>query len=154
MPVSFRRDNDVATVCANPSGDFDWSGDTTLRNLAAVTMHKNGWSQGRFLHDELFLVRHIVKAPGGCEVIDASRIVESLREGWTQVLRDRLLADPGAESLGQHLDDLTTGDRLSCGIGARRAELSSAYGHAHTLCWPVTGGLNVADPTLLRFASR
>lgn len=153
MPVSFRLNGAVAIVCANPSGEFDWSGNTTLRNHAAVMTHKNGWSRGRFLHDELFLVRRIVKALGG-EVIDASLIVESLREGWTQVLRDHLLADPGAESLGQHLDDLTTGDRLSCVIGARGAELSSKYGLAHALSWPVAGVLNVGDPTLLRFASR
>jgi hypothetical protein len=57
MPASFRRDDEVATVTASASGDFDWSGSATLRNLAAVKMHENGWSRGYFLHDELFLVR-------------------------------------------------------------------------------------------------
>jgi hypothetical protein len=154
MPVSFQRGREIATVTASPSGDLQWSGDTALRNVAAVTMHENCWSRGRFLHDELFVVRRIVKALDGCEVIDASLIVESLREGWTQVLRDHLLADPGAASLGQHLDDLTAGDRLSCRIEARGEKLSSAYGPGHTLCWPVTGVLSVGDPTTLRFASR
>jgi hypothetical protein len=159
MPVSLRRDNCVATVCASQSGVFEWSGDpttgsTTLAYLAATTMHDKGWAQGRFLHDELFVVRRVAKALGRCTIIDADITVKTLREGWIQLLRDHLTPDPGAAALGQHLDDLRTGDGIGCRIEARGAKLLPANGPAHTRCWPASGGLNVGDLQYLRFASR
>lgn len=153
MPVSFHRYNRVATVSASRSGDFEWSGDTTTANLATEIMHKNGWGRGRFVSDELFLVRRVVKVLGNCEVVDADVIVKSLREGWIQLLRDNLMPDPAAH-IGERLDDLTAWDGLGCKIEARGGKLSQAYGPAHTCSWPVSGVVSVGDPTFLRFVSR
>jgi hypothetical protein len=156
MPVSFQRCNRVvATVSASLDGEFKWSGDTPTANIATEIMHEKGWTRGRFLNDELFLVRRVVKVLGDCEVevVDAELIVKSLREGWIQLLRDNLLPDPAAH-LGRGLDDLTRWNGSVCQIEARGATLSTADGRAHTRRWPVNGVVSVGDPQFLRFTSR
>lgn len=154
MAISFRHYNRVAMVSAGRSGDFEWSGDTTTANFATAIMYANGWTRGTFLSDELFVVRRVVKVLGDCEALDADLAVNSLRDGWTQLLRDHLMPDPGAPELGQHLFNLTTGRGVACDIEARGSKLSLAYGHARTRRWPVSGVVSVADPTFLRFPSR
>lgn len=151
MSVSFRLCGRIATVSARESGDFEWSGDPATASLATRIMHDNAWTWGRFLSDELFLVRRVAKLLGNCEVVDADSIAESLREGWVQLLRDNLMPDA---DLGLRIDDLIAWRGLGCQIEARGAKLSLAYGHAPTRLWPVSGVVSVRDPTLLRFASQ
>lgn len=153
MPVSIQRYERVATVSASQNGDFVWSGERTTVNAATEIMCARSWRRGRFLSDELFLAQRVSKVLGDCDVVDSDAVVKSLREGWTQLLRDHLMPDPAAH-LGQHLYDLTTGSGLACQVVARGQKLSLTYGHAHTRCWGVSGVVSVGDPTFLRFSSR
>jgi hypothetical protein len=156
--VSLIRDKSIATLTANSGGDFKWTGgpatgSKVLADLAAATMIQNGWTRGRYLSDDLFLARRIAKAIGGCAVVDAEQVVETLRADWTRLLRNNLMPDPGI-SLGQHLDDLRPGDGVTCRIECRGEQVSLADGPAHTRCWPVFGTVYVGGSEFLKFGSR
>lgn len=155
MPVSVLRQNRIATVTAGSEwpGNFEWSGDAELASSAAEMMNRNGWGWGRFLGDELFLARRVAKVLGDCEVVNLDFIVASVREDWTELLRDNLMPDPAVNS-GERLDDLVAWNGLGCHIEARGQELSLAYGIAAARRWPVSGVVSVGDPRFLVFESR
>ena len=150
--VSLRHRGCTVTIKANEEGEFECSGDAPSVARARAIMHQNDWTRGRFLSDELFVVRRVAHEIGDCEVVDEGLVVNSLRDGWIQLLRENLLSDPAAH-LGKHLDDLTTGYRLRCRVETRATALSQSCGSARVHSWPVKGVVSVGDPTFLHFPS-
>jgi hypothetical protein len=152
MSVSFRRNQWVANVSANQNGEMECSGDTVLTVPANQIMNDKGWTRGNFLSDELFLAKRVVKELGDCEIVDADGIINSLRDGWIQLLRDNLSPDPAAAVLGEHLNWLRTGKQVGCTIVIRTGSLTTVgQGRARRL--PVMGTVEVGNPDFLRFAS-
>ena len=152
MSVSIRRSQRIANITANQKGEMEWSGYQILTVRANKIMHDKDWSHGLFLSDELFLAQRIVKELGDCEIDDANLIVNSLRDGWIQLLRDHLWPDPAAAVLGEHLHWLRTGKEVDCTIVIRTASLKSdGLGRARPCL--VTGRVEVRNPDFLRFAS-
>ncbi len=132
MSVSIRWHGLEATVSAK-DGDFEWTGNPGLAVRARQIAHENQWQRGSYKSDEFFLALQVAKKLGDCEVVDASEIVRSLRDGWLQLLRDNLVASPGKD----HRYQLGMWDRISCTIQTR-SKLSLKPGCGRDRVWHVT----------------